>query len=258
MTPPGAARRASAWPRRPAATPAACSSGSRRCWPGSRRATAGTPPNARWAWWAWGTWARSWRTTPRRGGFRVVCCDPPREARERLGFRTLEETAAEADILTFHTPLDDTTRHMASAAALFRPHETRRHDPQQLARRGGGRRGAAPQRTALCPRRLGSTNPGPTRRCWPAHCSRHAPRGRLLAPGQGQRHGSDRARPGPRTSGGLWPTGTPRIRPVRAHAPSRGRKCATMPRYFDIAAQSDRLKGAARGFRGAPRQLPLP
>lgn len=57
-------------------------------------------------------YAESW-------GFRVVCCDPPREARERLGFRTLEETAREADLLTFHVPLDDTTRHMADAA-LFR------------------------------------------------------------------------------------------------------------------------------------------
>lgn len=46
-------------------------------------------------------------------GFRIVCCDPPREARERLGFRTLEETAAEADLLTFHTPLDRTTYHLA-------------------------------------------------------------------------------------------------------------------------------------------------
>ena len=52
-------------------------------------------------------------------GFRVVCCDPPREERERCGFRTLEEVAREADILTFHTPLDDTTRRMADEE-LFR------------------------------------------------------------------------------------------------------------------------------------------
>ena len=48
-------------------------------------------------------------------GFRVVCCDPPREERERCGFRTLEEVAREADILTFHTPLDASTRHMADS-----------------------------------------------------------------------------------------------------------------------------------------------
>ncbi len=51
-------------------------------------------------------------------GFRTICCDPPREARERLGFRTLAETAREADILTFHVPLDATTRRMADAALL--------------------------------------------------------------------------------------------------------------------------------------------
>lgn len=49
-------------------------------------------------------------------GFRVLCCDPPREAREGCGFRPLEEVAAQADLLTFHTPLDDSTRHMAGEA----------------------------------------------------------------------------------------------------------------------------------------------
>ena len=37
-------------------------------------------------------------------GLRVLCCDPPREERERLGFLPLEEVAAQADLLTFHTP----------------------------------------------------------------------------------------------------------------------------------------------------------
>ena len=56
-------------------------------------------------------------------GFRVLCCDPPREEREHAGFLPLEEVARRADILTFHTPLDDTTRHMADARlrALTRP-----------------------------------------------------------------------------------------------------------------------------------------
>ncbi|MBD9138481.1 MAG: 4-phosphoerythronate dehydrogenase, partial [Alistipes shahii] len=53
-------------------------------------------------------------------GFRVVCCDPPREERERCGFRPLEEVAREADILTFHTPLDASTRHMAGEGLLAR------------------------------------------------------------------------------------------------------------------------------------------
>lgn len=51
-------------------------------------------------------------------GFRVLCCDPPREAREHLGFRPLGELVREADILTFHTPLDAATRHLADAALL--------------------------------------------------------------------------------------------------------------------------------------------
>ncbi len=53
-------------------------------------------------------------------GFRVLCCDPPREEREHLGFLPLEEVAEKADILTFHTPLDKTTYHMVDAALLER------------------------------------------------------------------------------------------------------------------------------------------
>lgn len=51
-------------------------------------------------------------------GFRVLCCDPPREAREHLGFLPLEQVAREADLLTFHTPLDAATRHMVGAELL--------------------------------------------------------------------------------------------------------------------------------------------
>jgi len=56
-------------------------------------------------------YARCW-------GFRTICCDPPREAREHLGFRPLDETVRGADILTFHTPLDPSTRHLADARLL--------------------------------------------------------------------------------------------------------------------------------------------
>lgn len=52
-------------------------------------------------------------------GFRVLACDPPREEREHGGFLPLGEVAREADLLTFHTPLDASTRHMADAV-LFR------------------------------------------------------------------------------------------------------------------------------------------
>lgn len=55
-------------------------------------------------------------------GFRVLCCDPPREAREHLGFLPLETVAREADLLTFHTPLDASTRHMVDCEFLHRLH----------------------------------------------------------------------------------------------------------------------------------------
>lgn len=45
-------------------------------------------------------------------GFRVICCDPPREEREHLGFVSLEEVLREADIVTLHTPLNPSTRHL--------------------------------------------------------------------------------------------------------------------------------------------------
>lgn len=56
-------------------------------------------------------------------GFRVICCDPPREEREHLGFRPLEEVLHEADLVTFHTPLDRTTHHLLSEErmALLKP-----------------------------------------------------------------------------------------------------------------------------------------
>lgn len=51
-------------------------------------------------------------------GFRVVCCDPPREEKEHCGFLPLEEVARQADILTFHTPLDASTHHLISQPLL--------------------------------------------------------------------------------------------------------------------------------------------
>jgi len=81
----------------------------------------------------------------RQWGFHVLCCDPPRAERERnaegkgnkggkegagcdflpsegiatsCDFRPLEEVAANCDILTFHTPLDGTTRHLCDRALL--------------------------------------------------------------------------------------------------------------------------------------------
>lgn len=54
-------------------------------------------------------WARAW-------GWHVMLCDPPRAEREgSAGFCSLGQIAAEADIVTFHTPLDASTRHLGSA-----------------------------------------------------------------------------------------------------------------------------------------------
>ncbi len=56
-------------------------------------------------------YAESW-------GFRVVCCDPPREEREHLGFLPLDEVLRRADILTLHVPLDAATRHLMNDRTL--------------------------------------------------------------------------------------------------------------------------------------------
>lgn len=53
----------------------------------------------------------------RRMDMRVMLCDPPRRQREGgEQWSTLQDIAAKADIITFHTPLDDTTRHIADDA----------------------------------------------------------------------------------------------------------------------------------------------
>ncbi len=62
----------------------------------------------------------------RRWGFEVICCDPPRQEREGGDFVTLEELLPQADIVTLHTPLDDTTRGMINpqTLALMKPSAT--------------------------------------------------------------------------------------------------------------------------------------
>ena len=53
----------------------------------------------------------------RRWGFRVLCCDPPRQRAEGGDFRTIDEVASKCDIITFHVPLirsgEDCTMHLA-------------------------------------------------------------------------------------------------------------------------------------------------
>lgn len=56
-------------------------------------------------------YAREW-------GFRVLCCDPPRKERESGDFIPLEELLQQSDIVTLHTPLDATTRHLINSDTL--------------------------------------------------------------------------------------------------------------------------------------------
>ena len=51
-------------------------------------------------------------------GFNVVCCDPPREEVEHLGFCNLVELAQVADIITFHTPLTELTQGVVNESFL--------------------------------------------------------------------------------------------------------------------------------------------
>ena len=60
----------------------------------------------------------------RHWGFRVLMCDPPRYEREGGDFLPIEDVARQADILTLHTPLDDTTRHIVDTKLLSEmPHD---------------------------------------------------------------------------------------------------------------------------------------
>ena len=114
-------------------------------------------------------------------GFRVVCCDPPREAREHLGFRPLEEVAAEADLITFHTPLDASTRRMAGEAlfAHMKPSAVVINSSRGEVVEGG----ALLHSGLAC---VLADRPRPAR----THAARHPPYRRLLGTGQSQCHGA--------------------------------------------------------------------
>ena len=58
-----------------------------------------------------GSIVRRWASA---AGMKVMLCDPPRALAEGPDeFVTLDAVARHADIITFHTPLDNSTRHMA-------------------------------------------------------------------------------------------------------------------------------------------------
>ncbi|MGN0189499.1 MAG: 4-phosphoerythronate dehydrogenase [Candidatus Cryptobacteroides sp.] len=59
--------------------------------------------------------------TARSLGFNVLLCDPPRAEREGPeGFVTLEELLEKSNVVTLHTPLDETTKGMAGAEFFAR------------------------------------------------------------------------------------------------------------------------------------------
>ena len=53
-------------------------------------------------------------------GWRVLVCDPPRQAAEGGDFASLEQILGECDVLSLHTPLDGGTHHLLDAARLAR------------------------------------------------------------------------------------------------------------------------------------------
>lgn len=62
----------------------------------------------------------------RHWGFKVLMCDPPRLEREGGDFRPIEDIIHNSDIITLHTPLDASTRHLINEQTLtnMRPDAT--------------------------------------------------------------------------------------------------------------------------------------
>lgn len=173
-------------------------------------------------------------------GFRVVCCDPPREERERCGFRTLEEVAREADILTFHTPLDASTRHMADSrlfglmkpgAILINSSRGEVVDGEALLRSGLGWRSTS-----------GSTNRTSIRRCWKTRCSPH-PTSRATP---SRARPTPRQCPSPRWARPFRPAARRVVsatgRPGAPAADLLQELCRTIGGAYDIASESRSLK----------------
>lgn len=59
----------------------------------------------------------------RHWGFKVMECDPPRQEREGGDFCSIDDIVRNADIITLHTPLDNSTRHLINnnTLAMMRP-----------------------------------------------------------------------------------------------------------------------------------------
>ena len=59
----------------------------------------------------------------RHWGFNVLMCDPPRQEREGGDFCSIDDIIHQADIITLHTPYDDSTHHLINGEriAAMRP-----------------------------------------------------------------------------------------------------------------------------------------
>lgn len=53
-----------------------------------------------------------------RWGFKVLACDPPREEREGGDLCSFDKIASLSDIITLHTPLDSTTKHLINESII--------------------------------------------------------------------------------------------------------------------------------------------
>lgn len=184
-------------------------------------------------------YARMW-------GFRVLRCDPPRHEREGGDFLPLEEVAAASDILTLHTPLDATTRHMADSRLT----DIMRPDAVLInAARGEVADTAAlltaPQRLALD---VWENEPAIDRNLLSKafiatpHIAGYSAQGKANATAAVVRAA---ARKFGLPLGDWYP---PQATPVARCPITWEKMCGTMPQYFDIAAESRALKSAPEEF----------
>lgn len=184
-------------------------------------------------------YARMWR-------FRVLRCDPPRQQREGGDFLPLEQVAAQADILTLHTPLDPSTRHMVDSRLIgtMRPdaviiNAARGEVADTAALR------AAPQRLALDvwedEPRIDRSLLGKAFIATP-HIAGYSAQGKANATATAVRAAARRF--------GLplaqWYP--PQASPVERRPISWEQMCGSIGRYFDIAAQTRALKAAPDAF----------
>lgn len=181
-----------------------------------------------------------------RWGFRVVACDPPREEREQRGFLPLAEVISQADILTFHTPLNDTTYHLLNTEliALLKPSAVVLNSS-----RGAVVDNLALHRSAhpyLFDVWEGEPHPEPTLLAdalvATPHIAGYSEQGKAMASAMAVR---TLAKHFGFPLQGWYPPG---VSPSQPRAIGWEELCATLPAHYDIAAESARLKASPEAF----------